>query len=60
VKDWAVDIASARIREAEETNAKYLVSSCPFCHRNLMDAIKVTKSSLKMMDVTEILNSVID
>lgn len=59
-KDWAIDIAKKRIGEAEKTKAEYLVSSCPFCHRNLDDAIKVTKSQLKMSDVTEILNSVID
>ncbi len=58
-KDWAIDIASARIKEAEETKSNYLVSSCPFCHRNLTDAIKAVKSNLKMIDVTEILDSVI-
>ncbi|NVM27754.1 MAG: (Fe-S)-binding protein [Candidatus Helarchaeota archaeon] len=56
-RDWAVEIASERIKEAEETGAAILVSSCPFCKRNLMDAIKATKSKLKFMDVTELVNS---
>jgi heterodisulfide reductase subunit D len=59
-KDWAIDIAKKRISEAENTNAEYLVSSCPFCHRNLEDAIRATNSQLKMLDVTEILNLVVD
>ncbi|NVM53319.1 MAG: (Fe-S)-binding protein [Candidatus Helarchaeota archaeon] len=56
-RDWAVEIASERIKEAEETGAEILVSSCPFCKRNLMDAIKATGSKLKFMDITELVNS---
>jgi len=56
-KEWSVDIAINRIEEAEKTNAEYLVSSCPFCHRNLADAIEKRSSNLKILDITEILNS---
>ncbi|MHA1264028.1 MAG: (Fe-S)-binding protein [Candidatus Helarchaeota archaeon] len=56
-RDWAIEIASERIKEAEETGAELLVSSCPFCKRNLMDAIKATGSNLKFMDLTELVNS---
>ncbi|MHA1129897.1 MAG: heterodisulfide reductase-related iron-sulfur binding cluster [Candidatus Helarchaeota archaeon] len=59
-KDWAVEIAMERIKEAEKTEAKFLVSSCPFCWRNLEDAIVASGSKLKMLDVTEILDSVIE
>ncbi len=58
-KDWAVDIAKERVKEAEKTNAEYLVSSCPFCWRNLEDAIKTIHSGLKMVDIVEILNDII-
>jgi len=58
-KDWAVEIAEKRIREAEQINAEFLVSSCPFCRRNLEDAINSLNSSLKMLDITQILDSVI-
>lgn len=56
-RDWAIEIASERIIEAEATGADILVSSCPFCKRNLMDAIKATNSKLKFMDITELINS---
>ncbi len=56
-RDWAVEIASERIKEAEETGAEILISSCPFCKRNLMDAIKATGSKLKFMDITELVSS---
>ncbi|MHA1129719.1 MAG: (Fe-S)-binding protein [Candidatus Helarchaeota archaeon] len=56
-RDWAVEIASERIKEAEATGAELLVSSCPFCKRNLEDAIKVTGSNLKFMDITELVLS---
>ncbi len=55
--DWAVEIASERIAEAEETGAEILISSCPFCKRNLMDAIKAMGSKLKFMDIVELVNS---
>lgn len=59
-KQWAIDIAGERIKEAEKTNAEYLVSSCPFCFRNLADAIKDSSSNLKILDVIEILDSVVE
>ncbi|TFG05557.1 MAG: (Fe-S)-binding protein [Promethearchaeota archaeon] len=59
-KDWAIDISKDRVREAEHVDAEYLVSTCPFCYRNLEDAITTSQSRLKMLDVTQILNSVID
>ncbi|MDD1779511.1 MAG: hypothetical protein LUQ65_15215, partial [Candidatus Helarchaeota archaeon] len=57
LKDWALEIATERIKEAEETGAQLLISACPFCKRNLMDAIKACKSKLKFMDITEFVNS---
>ncbi|MHA1380106.1 MAG: (Fe-S)-binding protein [Candidatus Helarchaeota archaeon] len=54
-KDWAVDISVERIKEAEETEAEILLSSCPFCRRNLNDAIKKSGSTIKMMDIVEFL-----
>jgi len=54
-KDWAVEIAEDRIKEAEETGAEILITSCPFCFRNLQDAIDRTGSKLKFYDITEYL-----
>ena len=53
--DLAMEMATNRIREAEETNAEYLVSTCPFCHRNLLDSIIKINSNLKMRDLTELI-----
>ncbi len=56
-RDWAIEIATERIKEAEATGAEVLVSSCPFCKRNFEDAIKATGSNLKFMDITELVKS---
>ncbi|MFX0134795.1 MAG: (Fe-S)-binding protein [Candidatus Hodarchaeota archaeon] len=57
--DFALEISKSRIEEAEETGADYLVSICPFCYRNLSDAIKATGSKLKMADLLELINQAI-
>jgi len=49
----ALDVAKKRIKEAEETGAERLISACPFCQLNLVQAIKETGSKLKMQDLTE-------
>ncbi|MHA2051924.1 MAG: (Fe-S)-binding protein, partial [Promethearchaeota archaeon] len=53
--ELSMDMAKNRVKEAEETGAEYLVSTCPFCYRNLDDAIKETDSNLKMADLVELL-----
>jgi len=54
--DLALDIAKSRVKEAEQTGAQYLVSICPFCHRNLSDAINTLKSPIKMIDLIELID----
>ena len=56
--DWAVEIAGERVREAERLGVDALVSACPFCWRNLNDAINRYGSKLKMYDVIELVNMV--
>ncbi len=58
--ELALEIAKSRIREAEETGAEYLVSICPFCYRNLIDAIKALDSNIKMVDLTELIYKALD
>ena len=53
--ELALDISKARLEEAEETGTEYLVSICPFCFRNLSDAIKATDSKIKMIDLLELI-----
>lgn len=51
----ALEIAKSRIKEAEETGAQYLVSICPFCYRNLRDAINELNANIKMIDLIELI-----
>jgi Fe-S oxidoreductase len=58
--ELALEIGKKRIQEAEETGAEYLVSICPFCFRNLSDAIKALNSKLKMVDLMELLDQALN
>ncbi len=58
--ELSLEMAKNRVREAEETGATTLVSTCPFCHRNLSDAIAALGSSIKMKDLTELLYESLD
>ncbi|MHA1371372.1 MAG: (Fe-S)-binding protein [Promethearchaeota archaeon] len=53
--DLALEISKNRIKEAEETGAKTLVSTCPFCVRNLSDGIKALGSDIEMVDLVELI-----
>jgi Fe-S oxidoreductase len=57
--ELALEIAKSRVEEAEETGAEILVSICPFCYRNLSDAIKAKNSNMKMVDLMELLDQAI-
>ena len=52
----AVDIAKDRISEAIETQSSLLVTSCPFCERNLTDAISQDEE-LKVVDIIDLIFS---
>jgi len=58
--DLALEIAKSRILEADDTGAEYLVSICPFCYRNLADAIEASGSKIKMVDLTDLINQALD
>lgn len=52
--DLAVELAGDRIKEAEDTGAKIILSCCPTCEWNLEDAISSEqKPELKVLDLTE-------
>jgi Fe-S oxidoreductase len=50
----SVEIAEKRIREAEETGADAIVTTCPLCRTNLDLAIKRLDSKLKLYDLSEL------
>ena len=53
--ELALKIAKSRVKEAEDTEAQYLVSICPFCYRNLFDAIEDLNLNMKMFDLMELI-----
>jgi heterodisulfide reductase subunit D len=54
--EWAIEISNERVKEAEQLGVEAIVSACPFCERNLTDAINKYGSKLKVYDVVELLN----
>ena len=54
-KELASYAAHERVLEAERTGADILVSSCPFCWRNLNDDIKRHEHKISMKDITELI-----
>jgi len=48
-------IADLRVKDAEWTGADILATSCPFCYQSLKSAIETKGSSLRMMDLLELL-----
>lgn len=57
--DWAAKNASLRIEEGMETGADKMVSICPFCHYNLNEGAKRIGSSMKLHDLTELVDQVL-
>ena len=57
--DWATDNAGLRIQEGMDTGAEKMVSICPFCHYNLNEGAKRLGSSMKVYDLTELLEMVL-
>lgn len=52
--DLALKIASSRIQQALPLDVKYLVSTCPFCKRNLADAQEAQKYPIEVIDLAEL------
>jgi heterodisulfide reductase subunit D len=57
--EYSLETAEKRVREAEATGAEIVTSVCPFCWRNLSDAIELLGSKMKMLDITEILENLV-
>jgi Fe-S oxidoreductase len=51
--DLALWSARERIKEAEEAGAEALIVACPFCKRNLREAVE---NGMKVFDVVELVN----
>ena len=53
--DFSNWTATERIEEAKSTGAEALVSACPWCERNFMDAIDTAGDKMKVYDITDLL-----
>jgi Fe-S oxidoreductase len=53
--DFAYRTAMERIEEARATGAQALVTSCPWCERNLKDAIRRSGENFNVYDIIELL-----
>jgi len=53
--DSALKVANERIKEAEQTGAQYLVTTCPFCRQNLKDSSASSGGHLQVCDLMELL-----
>jgi Fe-S oxidoreductase len=52
--DFAVWTARERLREARAVGAEAIVSACPTCKQNFIDALKETGDNLKVLDIVEL------
>jgi len=52
--EMAQETALERIEEANSTGAETLVTACPWCKRNFLDAIRASGDKLKVMDILEL------
>lgn len=52
--DFAISTAKERIEEAKSTGAEAIVTACPWCERNFMDAVEQTGGGMKVMDIVEL------
>ncbi|MHA2005878.1 MAG: (Fe-S)-binding protein [Promethearchaeota archaeon] len=62
--ELAIEISKERIKEAIDTGADILITSCPFCIGNLTDAYKELETEIqdkiKILDVIDLLASKVD
>ncbi len=57
--DFSSWTATERIEEAKSTGAEAIVSACPWCERNFIDAINAAGEKLKVFDVTDLVKQAI-
>jgi Fe-S oxidoreductase len=53
--DFATWTGAERLREAREVGAEAIVSACPWCKRNLLDAAGETGCDIQVLDIIELL-----
>jgi len=54
--DWSLEISKERLQEAKQTGASLLISTCPFCKTNLIDANLKFNMKFKILDLIELID----
>jgi Fe-S oxidoreductase len=57
--DFSMWTAKERITEAKAVGAEAIVTACPWCERNFLDAIKESNESLGVYDIVELVQQAI-
>jgi len=57
--DFSSWTAGERIEEAKSTNAEAIVTACPWCERNFIDAISEKNGKMKVYDIVELVQQAI-
>lgn len=52
--EFSMWTAVERIKEAQAVGAEAIVTACPWCQRQFLDAVRETAVSMKVMDITEL------
>jgi Fe-S oxidoreductase len=52
--DFAAWTGAERITEAKATGAEAIVSACPWCERNLADAVRMQDGRIKIYDIVDL------
>jgi Fe-S oxidoreductase len=52
--DFSNWTATERIEEAKATGAETIVTACPWCERNFIDAINIKGDNMKVLDIAEL------
>ena len=57
--EFSLWTATERIEEAKSTGAEAIISACPWCERNFIDAINAAGEKMKVLDVTDLVKQAI-
>jgi Fe-S oxidoreductase len=57
--DFAVWTGTERLREAKEVGAKAIVSACPHCKRNFLDAVRANGEKMEVYDLVDLVQKAI-
>ena len=57
--DYSLWTAGERIEEAKSTGAQAIVTACPWCERNFIDAIQANHEKMTVFDIVELVQQAI-